>query len=486
MKDVMTESFFEFRSRLTQRVERPAPAAVPVSSGTSAKPLTIAQLTRQIERALRENLPASYLVKGELSNFSHHRASGHFYFTLKDRDACIDCVMFQSDASRVKFEPRDGMELLASGSVRVFAQRGRYQLYVSSLQPLGQGALEVAFQQLRAKLEAEGLFDEERKKPLPEFPMRIALVTGGQAAALQDMLKVLRRFPWLKLMTYPVPVQGDAAAPHIAAALRHLNKRADDVGGVDVIILGRGGGSLEDLWAFNEEVVARAVAASRIPIVSGIGHEVDVSIADLVADYHAHTPTEAAQVIAANWRGIDETVDTLRLRLSRVVRERVTQARHRVDALRRHEFFRRPLDQVNTLRQLVDDRQRELIVTMNRRVWDLQRDLREIEEALCAHSPQILVARLAQRLVGHEQRLKYAAAVHFERRKGRVEAMERELRALSPDSVLRRGFSMTTRKKDGAVVRSASQVKGGETLVTRLADGTIESVAEDPKQPKLF
>ena len=483
----MTESFFEFRSRLTQRVER-VPAAAPSSaqSGSSAKPLTVAQLTLQIARALRERLPATFLVKGEMSNFSHHRASGHFYFTLKDRDACIDCVMYQSEAARVKFQPRDGMELLASGSVKVFAPRGRYQLYVSSLQPIGQGALELAFQQLRGKLESQGLFDPERKKPLPEFPLRIALVTAAHGAALHDMLKVLRRYPWLKLMVYPVPVQGDAAAPAIAAALRHLNRRASDVGGVDVIILGRGGGSLEDLWAFNEEIVARAIAASAIPIVTGVGHEVDVSIADLVADYHAHTPTEAAQVVTANWRGVGDAIDELRIRLNRVVRERVAHARHRIDSLFRHEFFRRPMDQVNMLRQLVDDRHRELIVTMNRRVWDLQRDLREIEEALCAHSPQILVARLAQRLVGHEQRLKYAAAVQFERRKGRVEAMERELRALSPDSVLKRGFSMTTLKKDGRVVRSANQIKGGEKLVTRLADGSIESLADDPKQPKLF
>jgi len=481
----MTESFFEFRSRLTQRVER-APAPVPGQSGSSAKPLSVMQLTRQIERALRDNLPPTFLVKGELSNFSHHGPSGHFYFTLKEKDACIDCVMFQSDAARVKFQPKDGMELLVSGSVKVYAQRGRYQLYVSSLQPLGQGALEIAFQQLRAKLEAQGLFDEQRKKSLPEFPMRIALVTGGQAAALHDMLKILRRFPWLRLMVYPVPVQGAGAAPAIAAALRHLNQRGGDVGGIDVIILGRGGGSLEDLWAFNEEIVARAVAASAIPIVTGVGHEVDVSIADLVADYHAHTPTEAAQVVTANWRGVGDAVDVLKVRLNRVVRERIINARHRVDSLCRHEFFRRPMDQVNSLRQVVDDRHRELIVTMNRRVWDLQRDLREIEEALCAHSPQMLVARLAQRLVGHEQRLRYAAAVQFERRKGRVEAMERELRALSPDSVLKRGFSMTTLKKDGVVVRSAKQIKGGEKLVTRLADGTIESVAEDPKQPKLF
>jgi exodeoxyribonuclease VII large subunit len=481
----MTESFFEFRARMTQRRTESAPPVV--HGGSAAKPLTVAQLTRQIDRALRENLPPTFLVKGELSNFKANAASGHFYFTLKDKDACVDCVMFASEAGRVKFKPRDGMELLASGGVKVYAQRGRYQLYVSSLHPLGQGALELAFQQLRQKLQDEGLFDESRKKPLPGFPMRIAIVTASGAAALQDMLKVLRRFPWLKLMVYAVPVQGDGAAPQIAAAIRHLSRRhARDLGGVDVILLGRGGGSLEDLWAFNEEVVARAVAASSIPVVTGVGHEVDVSIADLVADYHAHTPTEAAQVVTANWRDIGEAIHTLDRRLARIVRDQLNFARQRLDGVARHEFFRRPTQRINELRQLLDDRHRQLIVTMNRRVWDLRRDLQEIEETLSAHSPKVLVARLAQRVASHEQRLRYAAAVQFERRRGRVEAMERELRALSPESVLRRGYSMTTLKKDGAVVRSASQVKGGEKLVTRLADGTVESVAEDPKQPKLF
>lgn len=524
----MAESFFEFREKMTSRGDAaPAPAGPP--RGGSHQPLTVSQLTRQIDRVLKDHLPTSVLVKGEISNVNAH-GSGHLYFTLKDADACIDCVMWRSDAARLRFEPDGGMELLVSGHVKVYAQRGRYQLYAASLQPLGQGALELAFQQLRKKLDGEGLFAAERKKPIPPFPRRIALVTGGQAAALHDMLKVLRRFRWLKVFVYPIAVQGAGAGAQVADALKHLARQHKKLGGIDVILLGRGGGSLEDLWAFNEEAVARAVAASSIPVVTGIGHEVDVSIADLVADYHAHTPTEAAQVVTANWKIAPDIVDGATLRLRRGLRTSLQDARRRLEGIERHELFRRPMDGVNQLRQRVDEAERGLRVAMNSRVWNLQRDLREIEESLAEHSPRKVVRELredladvrqrlqqalarrirvarqrtsqvetllaarhprnalqlaAQRLSGIETRLRCDALIDRQRRLDRLNALQRELRAVSPESVLRRGFSMTT-LKNGTVVRSAAQIKGGETLITRLSDGSVESTAEDPKQPKLF
>ena len=470
--------FFEFREKLT-RTRSPQPSP-PV------QPLTVSQLSRMIDQALRAKLPPRVLVKGEISNFSPHAASGHLYFTLKDATSCIDCVMFRDDAQRLRFDPEDGMELLADGSVRLYAQRGRYQLYVTTLQPLGKGALDIGFQQLRRKLDAEGLFAAERKKPVPAFPLRIALVTAPHGAALQDMLKVLRRFPWLRLMLYPVPVQGAGAAERIADALRHLSNRHTDIGGIDVILLARGGGSLEDLWAFNEEILARAVAASTIPIITGIGHEVDISIADLIVDHHAHTPTEAAQVATANWRGVFEIVDGATLRLRRGLRTLVQTARQRFVAIARHEHFRRPLDRVNQLRQLIDDRERSLRVALNTRIWNLQRDLREIEQSLAEHSPTIRVRVLRHRIGSIHQRLTYASIIDRERRRARIDALERELRALSPEAVLRRGYSMTTIKKDGSVLRTTTQIKGGEKLVTRVSDGSVESTADDPRQPKLF
>lgn len=475
--------FFEFREKLVRKKDEPAP---PPSKARAEKALTIAELTRKIDAALQTQLPERLLVRGEMSNVSQYGGSGHLYFTLKDETACIDCVMWKSDAERLKFKPADGMELLASGHVQVYAQRGRYQLYVKSLSPLGQGALELAFQQMRKKLEAAGLFDPERKKELPRFPRRIAIVTGAQAAALHDVLKVLRRFPWLRLYLYAVPVQGGNAAPKIAEALTHLSNRQAEVGGIDLILLGRGGGSLEDLWAFNEEVVARAIAASKIPIVTGIGHEVDVSIADLVADYHAHTPTEAAQVITHEWRGAAEAIEHATARLRRGLRIATNDATQRLDGLARHTFFRRPMDRINSLRQLLDDRERGMRIAMTNRLRELRHDVNECAQALAEQSPAVRVRLARQEVLGLQSRLNFAAGVATKRSVARLDALERELNAVSPQAVLKRGFSMTIVKKTGQVLKSKSQIAGGEKLVTKLSDGDVESTASDPKQPDLF
>ena len=399
------------------------------------------------------------------------------------------------------------------------------------LQPLGKGALELAFQQLRAKLEAEGLFAEGRKRPLPDYPARIVIITGTQTAALQDVFKVLRRFPWLCLFVYPVTVQGKGAAQEIAGALAHMNRSADSIGGVDLILLARGGGSLEDLWAFNEEIVARAIAASRLPVVTGIGHEIDTSIADLVADYHAHTPTEAAQVIARNWRTAGEALDAAAVRLGRELRNALSDAHHRLAAVERHEAFRRPLDRVNGLRQLLDDRQRNLGLHVWARHRTAQWRVGELENRLAQVGPAFLLARfrarlgeaerelvhgatqrllrakdhvakldtrhvrldprhridqLRERLDGFEARLCCGMDILQQRRRQKVESLARFLRAVGPEEVLRRGYSITFRKKGGAVIRSAAEVRPGDKLLTRFADGEIESRASDPNQPGLF
>ncbi len=415
--------FFEFREKLVKKRADPAPA--PPSKERAAKALSVSDLTRQIDKAIQSQLPETVLVRGEVSNFSLHGGSGHAYFTLKDDKACIDCVMWRSDAERMKFKPTDGMELLASAHVGVYAQRGRYQLYVKTLSPLGQGALELAFQQLRKKLEAEGLFSPDRKKLLPLYPRRIAIVTGAQAAAFHDVLKVLRRYPWLRLFVYPVPVQGEGAGEKIAAALKHLSKRQSDIKGVDAILLTRGGGSLEDLWAFNEEIVARAIAASTIPIITGIGHEVDTSIADLVADYHAHTPTEAAQVLTARWRNAADVIETSITRLRRGLRTLTQQASQQLDAILRHEFFRRPLDRVNTLQQRVDDRHRALRSAMTARLHELQQELSEITQSLSAHNPAAGLNLYRQRVASLQDRLAYIGRVDTQAKRLRLDSLER-------------------------------------------------------------
>ena len=525
-------NFFEFQEKLAH--QRKSAGSKPDSVGgdnSAAGSLSVSELTGQIDRVLKSHLPVSFLVRGEVSNYKLHGSSGHAYFTLKDAAACINCVMWKSEAANVKFKPTDGMELLATGRVAVYAQQGKYQLYVTRLQPLGQGALELAFQQLRAKLEAEGLFALERKKPIPPYPARIALVTSRHTAALQDMLKVLQRFPWVRLFIYDVPVQGDGAAQKIAAALAHLNARHMELGGIDLVLLGRGGGSLEDLWEFNEEVVARAVAQSLIPVITGVGHEVDVSIADLVADYHAHTPTEAAQVAVQHWRAARDNLGISGLRLRRGVRGLVQQARQRLTAIERNECFRRPLDRVNGLRQLLDDRQRALALVMGEKLRGMHRRVNHAAERLDRHRPASVISRIRQRLGDAEMalargmanrcataqqkvfalilrlrerhprhliglnglrvqtadsRLQKAIRQDQRRRGARLEALEARLRALDPQRVLERGYSITTLKKTGVAVRRAADLAPGDRLVTRFAEGTAESVVQDARQMSLF
>jgi exodeoxyribonuclease VII large subunit len=462
--------------------------------------LTVSQLTAQIDKVLKTNLPAAVLVRGELSNINLHRTSGHLYFTLKDSAACLDCVMFKDNVARLKFKPVDGMEMLAAGRIGVYAQRGKYQLYANNLTPLGQGALELAFQQLKSKLEREGLFDPLRKRPIPSYPLNIALLTSRATAALQDMLKVLRRFAHLKICIYHVPVQGDGSAEKIAAAIDHLSSSTYPC---DVILLARGGGSLEDLWEFNEEIVARAIVASRIPVITGIGHEVDVSIADLVADYHAHTPTEAARVATAFWKDAVDTIESHAIRLRRAARTSVADARQQIISIERHELFRRPMDMVDTRRQRLDDLQRSLRIATSERIRLLQRQIASFGARLELHQPTRVLSRKRDAVRTIEQRLSVAFSARLRREtdrvyqfdcrlqdkhprhvvrlaQQRVMSLESLLNAYNPINVLRRGYSITTLQKTGQVIRSAKNVEGGEVILTRLPDGTIESVIEHP------
>jgi exodeoxyribonuclease VII large subunit len=479
------ENFFDFRARLLARPGRAVPAAARSDPGEA---MTVGQLTGVIERAIKTGVPPSVLVKGEVSNVNVHRSSGHIYFTMKDAAACLDCVIFKSDASRIRFKPTDGAEMLAGGRVAVYAQRGRYQLYVTSIQPLGKGALEAAFQELRRKLAGEGLFDPRMKLPLPAYPINIVIVTSAQGAALQDILKVLGRYPFLRVMLYHVPVQGEGAAEKISNAIAQLNRRrsAKPQAAADVIVLARGGGSLEDLWEFNEECVARAIAGSEIPVVTGIGHEVDTSIADLVADHHAHTPTEAAQVVTAHWKTARDSIDVLAVRLRRGLRAVVQEARHRLTAVERHEVFRRPLDRINQLRQVLDDRHRSLALATAHRLRGATARVERTSARLLECHPRHRLGLHRAKLDALDARLGRGMSRDQERRVRLLDALEAQLNALSPKAVLRRGYTMTTRKKDQAVIRSAAALKPGDRIVTHFADGVAESTVEDQQQLPLF
>jgi exodeoxyribonuclease VII large subunit len=515
----MSTGFFDFHARVA-RGRRGQPeqstlgppaeaAATGPGSGTARGPgaappsLTVSELSQQIAGAIRTGFPSPVWVKGEVTGYRGPQPSGHHYFSLKDATATINCVVWAGEARNIRFKWTDGMEVLALGSVATYAARSNYQLKISQLLPVGQGALELAFRQMKERLGAEGLFDQGRKKPIPPFPMRVALVTSRGAAGFADMLKVLRRFPWLKLMLFHVPVQGAAAAPAIAAALAALNRHAEAVGGIDAILLGRGGGSMEDLWAFNEEVVARAVADSDIPVVTGIGHEVDTSIADLAADYHAHTPTEAAQVLTQNWRLAKPMVAGAADRLNQRIRDTVNLARERVSAVRRHEAFRRPLDVlVRSRQQLVDDLDKSLKLSMHLRFGEVRDRLAEVDYRLQMHRPTAqlsalrdkldnLTARMAERHPRHTVRrltdrvatlegcLRAAARQTVARHVARVDALARELDAVGPAQVMRRGYSITMRKRDRHVIRAAADIRKGDVMVTRFADGEYEWTAGD-------
>lgn len=396
--------------------------------------ISVAQLTDLIKLVVEESVPPLW-VSGEISNLSQP-ASGHYYFTLKDASAQIRAVIWKLTASRLKFRLKDGMEVLVFGSVQVYGPRGYYQIVIQDVQPKGMGALELAFRQRFEKLAREGLFDRERKRPLPAFPRRIAFVTSPTGAAVRDFLEVLRRrFPGTDVLIVPARVQGDGAAEEIAAAIRLANACAEPLG-IDVLVVGRGGGSLEDLWAFNEEVVARAIYASQLPVVSAVGHEVDVTIADHVADRRALTPSEAAELVVPSMQDLRTMLHQRGERLAAALRSRVQRMRMRLENLAQRRVLAHPWQRLDDERRRLDE----------------------------------LAAR-AERAV--RQRLQAAGQS--------LEQLSARLAALSPLHVLGRGYSLTYRAADGKLVRDAEQLIVGELIRTRVERGEVVSRVEETR-----
>jgi exodeoxyribonuclease VII large subunit len=390
--------------------------------------LSITELSRRLKTLVEISFPY-VCVEGEISNLSR-AASGHVYFTLKDEGAQIRGVLWRRAAVRVRFDLHDGLHVVAAGPLEVYAARGSYQLVVERLIPQGIGPLELAFRQRYEKLAAEGLFEQERKRPLPRFPRRIALVTSPSGAAVRDLLQVItRRWPACDLIVVPVPVQGAGAAAAIAAGLRS----AAQLPRVDVIIAGRGGGSLEDLWEFNEEVVARAIFASPIPVVSAVGHEIDVTIADLVADKRALTPSEAGELVVPQRADVLTDFAHLGSRMETAMREALRRRRLFVDRLAGCRALTRPLETVRYRQQQLHDLSQRLGRGARRRIERTSHELRSLS--------------------GH-------------------------LDALSPLKVLGRGYSLTRRETTGEIVRRVEDVGIGERIRTNLAEGQLISVVE--------
>jgi exodeoxyribonuclease VII large subunit len=403
------------------------------------EPLTVSELTLLIKELLESTL-TDLRVVGEISNLSRPR-SGHFYLTLKDDSAQLPAVVWRSSASRIRFEPNNGQLVMCHGRIDVYPPHGKYQLVIDQMEPLGQGGLELAFRQLHARLEAEGLFAPERKKPIPKMIRRAAVVTSPTGAAIRDFLQVLsRRTRRIDILLVPVRVQGDGASLEIAEAIRQLNhvatntnsdRSASNASPIDCLVITRGGGSLEDLWAFNEEPLVRAVAASQIPIISAVGHEIDVTLCDLAADLRALTPSEAAERIAPDDAEMRETLVGMQRFLERTLEQKLQLAYQKLTRFDEHPFFRRP---VETL------------------IFPMQKTLDHFDEILRQ---------------GIQTRLERSAA--------QLSNFAAKLDSLNPVSVLGRGYSITLDRKNHLLTRTAD-IAEGEEIFTRFADGTVKSV----------
>jgi exodeoxyribonuclease VII large subunit len=410
--------------------------AADLSSQAAALPvLTVSQFTDVLKELLEEAFPVVW-VTGEISNFSRHTPSGHCYLTLKDEQAQIRAVIWKGTAQRIRSELQDGLEVVIRGHLDLYAPRGEYKLIVDELQLKGLGALELKFRQLHEKLAAEGLFAAERKRPLPAFPRRIAFVTSPTGAAVRDFLEVLRRrWHGVHVLVVPVRVQGIGAAEEIAAAIAAVNQLTLPI---DILVVGRGGGSLEDLWSFNEEIVVRAIHASRIPVVSAVGHEIDVTLADLVADVRALTPSEAAERVVPAMEAIYATLRDRQGRLTAALRNRSQEARRHLESIESRAPFKKPFDPLHNLAQQLDQ-------------W----------QSRCSRAVKVLLDRTRQ----------HAAA------------LSSHLESLSPLGVLARGYSLTTRTADGQPIFDATQLQLGETVRSRFLRSGIVSRVEKIEPP---
>ncbi len=438
--------------------------------------LTVAELTRNI-RSLLEGRLGSVWVQGEISNYKQH-TSGHQYFTLKDQQAAIACVIFRNAMISLRQPLVDGAQVQLFGRLTVFEARGQYQLSVEIVQPRGLGLLQAKFEALKRKLEAEGLFEPARKKALPKFPHCIGIITSPSGAAIRDILNVLkRRARGIEILINPVRVQGTGAAAEIAAAIHELARPNENWAALDVIVLARGGGSMEDLWEFNEEIVARAIVASALPVVSAVGHEIDFTIADFVADLRAPTPSAAAELIAADamelGRRVSECQNCLRRALQTFIVREQTQLRLFSQQTLARELVRR----IQEGRQSLDWRRETLTRGLQEMVASRRNSLNEKFSIVQRHEPSREVQLRRERLLENARRLLAGVGLTRDGIKKRFERAEKILTVLGPNATLARGYSLTTNAK-GRIIRTIAQVKRGDEMRTRVTDGEIKSTAD--------
>ena len=428
---------------------------------------TVSELTGKIRDLLAKNFTDIW-VEGEISN-CREAQSGHIYFTLKDDHAQVRCVFFKQQQRGIKFRPEDGLQMTVRGSISVYEQRGEYQIYVENLEPVGLGALQLAFEQLKKRLEAEGLFAAERKKPLPLLPNRIGLITSPRGAAVRDVVRILRRrFPNVHLTVYPVRVQGEGAAAEIVKALKFFNQKKF----VDVLILARGGGSMEDLWAFNEEPVARAIAASEIPVISGVGHETDFTIADFVADVRASTPSAAAELVVQTRREFDKHIADLRDTLASLIRYRLLEFSRRVHELSARRGFRRPLDLLRQQRQRADEMTSRLALGLRAKLEKSRKRFTAAHLRIVSFDFRVKIAAFRLRLERRSAELGVRAERLLRTKRERLDRLRLQLEERSPLRVLERGYAIAT-DAVGNVLRDAAQVALGDSVAIQLHRGKL-------------
>ncbi len=440
------------------------------------KPLTVTQLTKRIALLLEGEF-RSLTVEGELSNVSR-AASGHWYCSLKDNQSQIRCVIFRNIAEGLRFDPEDGLEVVVRGHLSVYQPRGEYQITVSYLEPKGLGALQLAFEQLKAKLEKEGLFDQQHKRRIPFLPGSIGIVTSPKGAVIHDMLTVLeRRFSGIPVLLFPTQVQGDSAPEMLVEGIRHLNSLRESHQ-LDVLIVGRGGGSIEDLWAFNDEQLARAIFSSEIPVISAVGHETDFTIADFVSDVRAPTPSAAMEMAVPNKVDLKYTVNQKEEQLQRIMFNQLERLSQYVEAIRQRlsspaAVVQQYVQQVDDLDSLLRERTRHLLDNVNNRVSGISEKLLLLNPGRELASQKHSVEQLNDRLVRAIQLLQ-------EKLENSVQQQTDLLDSLSPLSVLHRGYSVAM-DSAGKSLRSVKQVQSGEELQVRLEDGTLQTKVKSVK-----
>ncbi|TDG14995.1 exodeoxyribonuclease VII large subunit [Seongchinamella unica] len=443
----------------------------PFNNSIQPQALTVSQLNRQARSLLESHFDFVW-VEGEISNFAAP-SSGHWYFSLKDGSAQVRCAMFRGRNQRLRFTPGSGDHVRLRCRVSLYEGRGEFQLIVEHMEQAGAGALQAAFERLKAKLLAEGLFDPARKKPLPESVSHLGVITSPTGAAIHDILTVLkRRCPAIEISILPVPVQGEGAAAEIARAIERANRwQAEGKIDLDALIVGRGGGSLEDLWAFNEEVVARAIAASELPIVSAVGHEVDFSIADMAADQRAATPSAAAELLSPDQREQLQQLKKLEADLSRLMRRKLADAQTRLDHLRAR--LKHPGAQLREQSQRLDELEQRLILAQKNLLAKKKSELALLESRLHASSPLSRIQQLRGELNSLQQRLESAMQGKLQASRSRLAHLAGLLDSLSPLATLARGYAIVT-DPAGKVITDATTVEVGSQLHTRLASGRLE------------